>query len=174
MIEPEEIIESKVVALLGAANVGVFVIGALVPAPDGVEKNAPDTYVSVFADVASQDMDWQGPGVPCTYAVRVGVNVAYADDKTGAVFRNVCRAVRGALATLTGDGCAALDGDGFRCDSFMLGSTETSQTYAGEAGGMAKSYNATVTGRHYDCTGAAPSATESSTRTETTEQQEDN
>jgi hypothetical protein len=147
MIEPEETVEAKLIALLDAANVGVFVIGALTPAPDGVEKNAPDTCIDVSVDAASQDLDWMGPGVPCTYSVRVAVNVAYADDKTGAVFRDVCRAVRGALAALLGDGCAALDGDDFRCSSFVLGSTETSQTSAGESGGMTKTYNAIVTGR---------------------------
>ena len=147
MVEPEEIIEAKLVALLAAALPDVDVIGALSPVPEGEQKFSPDTYVSVFADVASQDLDWKGPGVPCTYAVRVVVHYANADDKSGAGFRDSCRAVRAALAPFLGDGCAALDGDGFSCDAFMLDSTNTSQDFAADFGGMVKTYNATVNGR---------------------------
>ena len=148
MIEPEEVIEAKIVALLAAALTDVDVIGALSPVPEGEQKLSPDTYVSVFADVASQDLDWIGPGVPCTYTVRVVVHYANADDRTGAGFRDSCRAVRAALVPLLGDGCAALDGDGFSCDAFTLGSTNTSQDFAADSGGMVKTYNATVNGRY--------------------------
>lgn len=147
MIEPEEVIEAKLVALLAAALLDVDVIGALSPVPEGVQKLSPDTYVSVFADVASQDLDWKGPGVPCTYSVRVVVHYANADDKSGAGFRDSCRAVRSAISPLLGDGCAALDGDGFNCDAFTLDSTNTSQDFAADSGGMVKTYNATINGR---------------------------
>lgn len=147
MIEPEEIIESKLVALVAAALPSVDVIGALSPVPEGVQKNSPDTYVSVFADIASQDIDAQGGGVPFSYSIRVTVHYANADDATGTGFRNACRAVRSALAALLGDGCAALDGDGFSCDAFVLNSTSTALDSTAESGGMAKTYNATVNGR---------------------------
>ena len=147
MIEPEEIIEAKLVALLAAALPDVDVIGALSPVPEGEQKLSPDTYVSVFADVASQDLDCKDPGTPFVYSVRVVVHYANADDKSGAGFRDSCRAVRAALVPLLGDGCAALDGDGFSCDAFTLGSTNTSQDFAADSGGMVKTYNATVNGR---------------------------
>ena len=148
MVEPEEVIEAKVVALLAAALQDVDVIGALSPVPEGEQKLSPDTYVSVFADIASQDLDWKGPGVPCTYSVRIVVHYANADDKSGAGFRDSCRAVRAALATLLGDGCAALDGDGFSCDAFILDGTTTALEALGDSEGMNKTYNATVTGRY--------------------------
>ena len=147
MVEPEEIIEAKIVALIAAALPGVDVIGALSPVPEGEQKNSPDTYVSVFADVASQDLDFQGGGVPFAYTVRVTVHYANADDATGAGFRDACRAVRSALAALFGDGCTALDGGGFSCDAFMLNSTSTALDANAENGGMAKTYNAAVNGR---------------------------
>lgn len=147
MVEPEEVIEAKLVALLAAALPDVDVIGALSPVPEGEQKLSPDTYVSVFADIASQNLDWKGPGLPCTYSVRVVVHYADADDKSGAGFRDSCRAVRAALVPLLGDGCAALDGDGFSCDAFTLDGTNTSQDFAADSGGMVKTYNATVKGR---------------------------
>lgn len=147
MIEPEEIIEAKIAALVAAALPSVDVIGALSPVPEGEQKNSPDTYVSVFADIASQDLDFQGPGVPFAYSVRVTVHYANADDATGVGFRDACRAVRSALAALLGDGCAALDGNGFSCDAFMLTSTSTALDANAENGGIAKTYNATVNGR---------------------------
>ena len=147
MIEPEETIEANLIALLSAQLSSVDVIGALSPVPEGKQKSSPDTYVSVFADVASQDLDWEGPGVPFGYSIRVVVHFAQADDKTGAGFRDTCRAVRTALNALLGDGCAALDGNGFECDEFRLGSTNTAQDFPADLGGMIKTYNATVTGR---------------------------
>lgn len=147
MIEPEEIIEAKLVAILAAALPDVDVSGALSSVPDGEQKLSSDTYVFVFADVASQDLDWKGPGIPCTYSVRVVVHYADADDKSGAGFRDSCRAVRAALVPLLGDGCAALDGDGFSCDAFTLDSTNTLHDFAADSGGMVKTYNATVNGR---------------------------
>lgn len=152
MTEPEEIIENKLVTRLHDAVPTIDVLGALTPAFDGVAKRSPDTYISVFADVASQDLDWEGPGAPFTYSVRVAVHVANADDRSCRLFRDTCRAVRGALAALAGDKCNGLDGDGFFCSSFILDSTATSQDAAAETGGMAKIYNATVTGRHIPTT----------------------
>ncbi len=148
MIEPEETIEANLIALLSAQLSGMDVIGALSPVPEGAQKSSPDTYVSVFADVASQDMDWEGPGIPFTYSVRVVVHFAQADDKTGTGFRDRCREVRAALQALLGDGCASLDGDGFECDSFILGATNTAQDLSADSGGMIKTYNATVKGRY--------------------------
>lgn len=147
MIEPEEIIEARIVAALVAANVPLEVIGAIAPASEGEEKYAPLSQVYVVADAASQDMDWIGPGVPCSYTVRVSVHVAFADDKTGALFRDVCRVVRGTLAALMGDGCDSLSGDGFSCDGFTLDGTSTALETVGDGEGMTKSYTATVKGR---------------------------
>lgn len=148
MIEPEEIIEAKVAAILEAAQPGFAVVGALAPSAPGVEKLAPVSSIGVVADVSAQGLDWRGPGTPFTYSVRVAVRVAFADDKTGARFRDACRAVRGALAALTGDGCASLDGDGFSCDAFILDGTTTALEALGDSEGMNKTYNATVTGRY--------------------------
>lgn len=147
MIEPEEVIEARIVALLSKAAPDIDVIGALTPVPEGAQKNSPDTYISVFADVASQGLDYRGGGVPFAYSVRATVHYAAADDATGAGFRDACRAVRSALAALMGDGCSALDGGGFSCDAFTLGSTATAVDADAELGGMAKTYNATVNGR---------------------------
>lgn len=147
MTEPEEIIEARLIELVQGVLADVDVIGALSPVPDGEQKQSPDTYVSVFADLASQNLDWRGAGVPCTYAVRLTVHFAAADDATGAGFRDTCRKVRRALHALTGDGCMGLDGSGFSCDAFVLDSTSTAIDQDSESGGMAKTYNATVTGR---------------------------
>ena len=147
MTEPEEIIEAKLIAVLSAALPDVDVIGALSPVPEGEQKQSADTYVSVFADVASQDLDWRGPNVPFTFSVRVTVHYANADDATGTGFRDTCRSVRTALIALSGDGCAALSGDGFNCDEFLLNSTSTAMDSDAENGGMAKTYNFTISGR---------------------------
>ena len=139
MIEPEEIVESHLVALLeGVAN-GVAVLGALAPSAPGTEKTAPDTHVSVTVDLASQDLDWIGPGVPCTYSVSVAVRVAEADGPNGELFRDTCRNVRAALAALLGDGCA--------CDALVLGATQTRRESLGDFSQFAKIYSATVSGR---------------------------
>lgn len=145
--EPEETIEANAIALLDAAEPGFAVVGALQAAPDGVEKLSPLSCINVTADVASQNMDWTGPGCPCTYTLRVTVQVAYADDKNGALFRNTCRKVRGVFNALTGDGCAALSGDGFFCDSLLLDNTNTSNAAVGDGVSNYKLYSATVTGR---------------------------
>ena len=159
MKEPEEILEDRMAAALAAAVPAMDVVGALAPAPDGEQKLSPDSYISVFADVASQDLDWESPAVPCTYSVRIGVHVATADDKTGTLFRDTCRAVRDVIRAFSGDNCHTLDTDGFKCDSLVLDTTETQQDLASETGGMAKIYNATVAGRYIP-------------PTETTEQEE--
>lgn len=149
MPEPEEIIEAHVVELIDAAGTGLEVFGALMPAPEGEAKAAPPSHINVAVDVASQDIDWKGPGVPCSYSVRVSVRVAFDDDKTGALFRDTCRAVRGALASLIGDGCAALDGDGFSCDAFTLPTTQTTLVAVGKGEDNLKTYAATTTGRFF-------------------------
>lgn len=147
MTEPEETIEAKLIAILSAAVPAVDVLGALSAVPEGEMKHSADTYISVFVDIASQDLDWRGAHVPFTYSARVTVHFANADDATGAGFRDTCRAVRTAFSPLLGDGCSALSGDGFACDEFMLSSTQTAMDADAETGGMAKTYNFTITGR---------------------------
>lgn len=147
MIEPEEVIETHIIGALAAAVPSLDVIGALAPCAPGNMKLSEYSSISVFVDLASQDLDWMGPGVPCTYNLRVVLKVSFSDDKTGALFRDSARAVRGALAVLTGDGCVALDGDGFACDAFILGSTSTALDAGDGSGAMTKTYNATVNGR---------------------------
>lgn len=151
--EPEEIVERRIVANLAASLPGWKVLGKLVPAPEGEMREVPDTCVIVSADVASQNMDWCGPGVPCTYRAKVEVRCSAADDRTGAMFRNVCRTVRAALQSLFGDRCAALDGEGFECDSFVLGSTNTPTEDRGESAAETKTYTAAVVGRFNPQTG---------------------
>lgn len=146
MKEPEEIIEARVVALLSAALPSVQVVGALTPVEDD-PKRSDDTFVSVFVDLAEQSLDFIGPNVPLAFSVRATMHFADADDPTGAGFRDACRALRAALLPLLGDGCAALDGDGFSCDAFIINSTSTTFDADADLGGMAKTYTATVNGR---------------------------
>ena len=152
MTEPEEIVEAHLSAALAEAVPSLEVVGALAPAPDGIDKTTPDSCVVVAVDLASQDIDWSEPSAPCTYSASVSVNVARGDDKTGSVFRDACRAVRAVLVSLSGDGCSGLDGDGFRCDSFVMGGTSTSPDLSDEVGGMSKTYSATATGRFFQPT----------------------
>ena len=147
--EPEEIVEARVVALLSGALPGWAVIGALAPAADGGAKRIPDTCVLVTADMSSQLLDWCGPGVPCDYTVRAEVRCSEADDETGVIFRDTCRAVRAALETILGDGCSRLDGDGFECDSFRLAPTSTKEARSDDDSGKRKTYSASVTGRYH-------------------------
>lgn len=146
MKEPEEIIEARLIELVQGAISDVDVIGALSPVPDGEQKLSPDTYVSVIVDLSSQDLDWRGGNVPCSFSARLTVHYANADDATGCGFRDTCRSVRAALFALTGDGCEGLNADDFKCDQFTLDSTSTVDEMS-EIGGMAKTYNATLTGR---------------------------
>ena len=147
MKEPEEIVEARVVALIAAAMPSVQVVGALSPVEED-QKIVEDTSVSVFVDLAEQSLDFRGPNVPLVLSVRATVHFANSDEATGAGFRDACRALRAALLPLLGDGCAALDGDGFSCDAFILNSTATSFDADAELGGMAKTYTATVNGRY--------------------------
>lgn len=147
MKEPEEIVEARIVALIAASMPHVQVVGALAPVDEG-QKHSDDTSVSVFVDLAEQTIDFIGPNVPLVLSVRATVHFANADEATGAGFRDACRALRAALLPLLGDGCAALDGDGFSCDAFVLNSTATSFDADAEPGGMAKTYTATVNGRY--------------------------
>lgn len=146
-VEPEEIIEARLVERIAAAVPYMDVLGALAPVPDGEQKLSPDTYAAVFVDLSGQPYDFTGPNLPLEFSVRVAVHYARADDPTGGAFRDACRAVRAALVPLSGDGCAALDGDGFSCDAFALESTTTEPDADAEAGGMAKTYTASVRGR---------------------------
>ena len=152
MIEPEEIIAAKAAALLAAANPGLVVVSALAPAEEGTDKIAPISHIGVVADLSSQGIDCEGSGMPFTYTLRVAVRVAFADDKSGRRFRDACRAVRGVLNSLLGDGCAALSGDGFACDAFMLDPTVTALESLGDGDGMNKTYSATVSGRYKEQT----------------------
>ncbi|MBQ6140813.1 MAG: hypothetical protein IJI54_05950 [Kiritimatiellae bacterium] len=145
--EPEEIVEARLVTALQAALPGFVVVGVLSPFPAGTVKETPDTYVSVVVDIADQNIDWKGPG-PFTYSAGVTVHVADPDDPTGKTFRDMCRAVRAVLGGFLGDGCAALDGDGFSCDSFMLGATQTRRESVDNYTETAKTYPATLVGRY--------------------------
>ena len=162
--EPEETVEARIISLLSGALPKWAVIGALAPAADGEAKRIPETCVFVTADMSSQRLDWHGPGVPCDYTVRAEVRCSNADDGTGEIFRDVCRAVRAALETLLGDGCSGLDGDGFECDAFRLAPTSTKEAQSDDDGGMRKTYSASISGRY------TPPSTEETTPTETTEE----
>ena len=144
--EPEEVVEGIIAAMVKAAMPGWKVVGALAPAPEGEMREMPETCIAVSADVESQALDWSGPGVPCAYRVNVEVRCSDADDRTGECFRAACRRVRAALQSLLGDRCSALDGEGFECDSFVLGSTET-PLGDGDSTAKRKTYQATVVGR---------------------------
>ena len=148
MKEPEVIIEAKLTALLAAAVPALDVVGALELCEPGDMKIAAHSNVSVVVDLASQDIDFAGPNIPCSYSVRVGVNVTFDVDKDGSIFRDATRSVRAALSTLMGDRCAALDGDGFSCDAFVMGPTQTSIAAADGSGAMSKNYTATLVGRY--------------------------
>lgn len=148
MIEPEEIIEANIVAALVEADTPLEVVGALAAVEPGKEKVAPLSYVGVAVDVTDQDIDWVGPGCPFTYSARISVRVAFCDDKTGMLFRDTARVVRGAISALLGDGCSALDGNGFSCDEFKIDSTSTVLETMGDGEGMSKSYTVTVRGRY--------------------------
>lgn len=144
--EPEESIEAALCALL-SANCSIPVEGAMTPASDGCVKRASaDTFVSVFVDQSSQDMDFKGPRVPHSYSARIIVHYALADDCGGSEWRDECRVVRAVLESLTGDGCADLGADGFACDAFVVDSTTTSFE-AGDNPTNVKTYTATVRGR---------------------------
>lgn len=147
MTEPEETVEAKLIELVSAALPGVKVVGALSPVAADSERTVADTSVSIFVDLAGQGLDFTGPNLPITLSVRATVHFANADDPSGAGFRDSCRALRTALLPLLGDGCAALSADGFECDAFVLDSTSTSFDADSDVGGMAKTYNATVSGR---------------------------
>lgn len=147
MKEPEEIIEARLIELMESVLSDVDVVGALSPVEDGEQKQSPDTYVSIFVDLSSQELDWRGGNVPCSFSARLTVHYANADDASGCGFRDTCRSVRTALFALTGDGCSGLDCDGFKCDRFTLDSTSTALDQETDNGGMAKTYNATLAGR---------------------------
>lgn len=147
MTEPEEIIEAHLVEALEAAETPLKVVGALAAVEEGEEKTAPLSYIGVAVDVSSQDIDWKGPKCPYTYTANIAVRVAFADDKSGALFRDAARDVRAVIAALTGDGCEGLDGDGFACDEFLLEATATSVETMGDGEGMNKTYTATIKGR---------------------------
>jgi hypothetical protein len=146
--EPEEIIEAQLVALIAATVTTVDVLGALTPVQEGARKLSPDTYVAVFVDQAGQRYYGDDTVVPCDYAARVTVHAAFADDKTGTLFRDLCRAVRDVLESARKTHSTALAADGFECDAFQLDSTQTGPDTSADNGGMAKTYSATVTGRY--------------------------
>jgi len=144
--EPEEAIETALATLLGA-SCSIPVVGVLAPSASGtVKRLSADTFVSVAADVASQEMDATAPARLYSYSVSVSVRYAMEDDPSGNGFRDECRRVRGTLAALTGDGCDALATATFGCDGFMLNSTSTS--FEGDdSPSHIKTYSATIYGR---------------------------
>lgn len=147
MMETEEILESRLVALIEKAVPGAFVIGMMEPVERGVVKSAPDTHIAVAVDLASQDMDWTGPAVPCVHEARVSVNCSLADDPSGTEFRDTCRAVRSALCGCAGDGCASLSGDGLVCDAAILNSTATAFSDGDANDVLTKTYSLTIHSR---------------------------
>lgn len=144
--EPEEAIEAALCALL-ADSCTIGVEGALTPATEGaVKRLSGDTFISVAVDQASQDMDFVGRNAPHTYRAVIAVHYALADDPNAGRFRDECRRVRSALASLLGDNCGNLGADGFACDEFMLDSTSTTFD-GGDNPCNVKTYSATVKGR---------------------------
>lgn len=143
--EPEEIMEARVTSVLTDADPGFEVVGALSPAPEGVEKFAPLSHIAVVADLFSQDVDWAGPGIPCAYTINVAVRVAFADDKTGARFRAACRVVRSTLDGYLGLNCTNFNDAGFECDDFQLSNTST----ALDSDCYTKAYQLQVKGRYF-------------------------
>ena len=146
-LETEEIIEAGIVTALRSASVPLEVIGALTPEADEEEKTASLSQIGVTVDTASQELDWQGPNLPCAYTARISVHVAFSDDKTGTLFRDSCRAVRAVLQSFIGDQCTALSASGFTCDGFMLDNTQTALETIGDGEGATKTYVATIRGR---------------------------
>ena len=147
MIEPEEIVEARLVELLAAANPNIAVVGMLAPSAAGTEKTVPDSRITVTVDLGGQTLDWKGPG-PFDFNVMVTVRIYEADDPSGIIFRDTCRAVRGVLSSLLGDDCRGLDGGGIECDSFMLGATSTVRETVDDSAVMVKITPATVKGRY--------------------------
>lgn len=151
MIEPEEIIESGLCSALAESGLSnrIDIIGALAPVDPGELKSAALSCVSVTADVTSQDIDWQeGAGLPRTYSVRVALRIPQSDDKTGVLFRDSARIVRQTLGGFLGNGCAALNADGFLCDAFILDSTATAIEQMDGDAVYTKTYNITINGRY--------------------------
>lgn len=147
--EPEEAIERGLVALLKAAMPLDEIDGALNPSAEGVVKVAGAAHVGVTVDLSDQMHDLAPRFSPCVYSARVTVRVPFADDATGAAFRDKCRIARAALLTLTGDGCTALDtlsGGAFKCHALTVDSTATSLDEDEYGRAMVKTYNMTVTG----------------------------
>lgn len=161
MTEPEEIIEARFAALIAAAVPGVAVVGLLTPSEPGTEKTAPDTCISIAADVDEQSFDSRVANVPYRFTVRITVRVAIADDASGILFRDTCRAVYGAIHGILGDGCSAVSADGFTCDGVTRDPTATNiDTSANnENSAWTKTYPLAVTGRYSE----PPSAEEDTT-----------
>lgn len=161
MTEPEEIIEARFAALIAAAVPGVAVVGLLTPSEPGTEKTAPDTRISIAADVDEQSFDSRVANVPYRFTVRITVRVALADDASGILFRDTCRAVYGAIHGILGDGCSAVSADGFTCDGVVREPTATTiDTSANnENSAWTKTYPLAVTGRYSE----PPSAEEDTT-----------
>lgn len=140
MTEPEEIFEKQMLDLL--ANMPIPVIGALTPFPEGEEKTAPDSHISLSVDIGDAPPDC-APSL-LTLSVSATVRVAYADDATGSFFRDVCRAFRSAFVNWLGDGCANLSTEDLICDGFLFQGTSTAPESNDENGGITKTYTFTA------------------------------
>lgn len=140
MTEPEEIFEKQMLGLL--SDMPVPVIGALTPFPEGEEKAAPDSHISLSVDIGEEVADCS-PFL-LTLSVTVSVRVAYADDATGSFFRDVCRAFRSSFINWLGDGCSNLSTEDLICDGFLFQSTSTAPDSNDEGGGMTKTYTFTA------------------------------
>jgi hypothetical protein len=140
MTEPEEILEKQMLDLL--IDMPVPVIGALTPFPEGEEKTAPDSHVSIVVDIGEEVADCS-PSL-LTLSVTASVRVAYADDATGTLFRDVCRAFRATFTNWLGDGCSNLSTEDLICDGFLFQSTSTAPDSNDEGGGIIKTYTFTA------------------------------
>lgn len=146
-IEPEETIEAGIAAAIETAVPWVPTVRALAPSAEGTEKTDPDTRIGISVDLASQDGDWVDEPCPCSWTGSVAVRIAQADDPSGSMFLQTCRAVRRALAGFLGDNCGKLDGKGFECDEVRIDSSATIFSNDAEVGAFTKTYTVTVKGR---------------------------
>ena len=145
--EPEELIETKLVAIIAQALPAFSVEGTIAPGLAGDVKTCDDSYVNVKVDQNEPLLHSKTPLTPTSYAVTVAVHCTFADDKDGNLFRDTCRKVRDALNHLQGDGCALVTSEAWRCDDFVIDSTKTDLEESESGEGMVKNYNCTIWGK---------------------------
>lgn len=146
--EPEEYVENALVGLIAAKVNGIPVEGTHDPAQAGETKYGEFTYINVKVGQSAQRLDVRGRS-PIDFAIRITVHIARSEDPRGVIFRDTCRAVRAALASVTGDGCDGLNGEHVELHAFVLDSTDPDFSTAIEGGEFIKTYNASATARIY-------------------------